>query len=142
MPELIREVHELLEVEARNALDSGWAELTVEETAIGPLLRLEPIKMAAAPLEINFDSDELALCSPGRKGMSCEFFSEDPEEIKAKVRALAAAVVAGLYAERMRRGSSELVATWPGPDGKEEATREPLLVSAGGDWRDLAYEPY
>lgn len=141
---LAQEIQDLIAVDARRALDSGWAELRLVEGDVGLSLHLEPMKLAAAPLEIYFDSVELVVCSPGRKGMGCEFFSQDPEEIKAKVLALAAAVVAGEYVERMRMGTSELAAEWPGPDGTEEAIREALITAGagGGEWTTIAYEPY
>lgn len=144
MLELTREIHDLIEVEAREALTSGWAELRMEDGEIGPMLHLEPAKLASAPLEIFFDSEELVVCSPGRKGMACEFFSEDREEIKERVRALAAAVVTGNYVERQSNASSELVAEWPGPQGTEKSVREALISSGygGGTWTTLAYEAY
>jgi hypothetical protein len=144
MLQLAQEIQDLIAVEARRALDSGWAELRLEEGDVGPSIHLEPIKLAAAPLEIYFDSTELVVCSPGRKGMSCEFFSQDPEEIKQQTLALAAAVVAGEYVERMQSGTSELAAEWPGPQGTEEATREALITAGagGGEWTTIAYEPY
>jgi len=138
------EIKEILEVEAREALDAGWAEVREEEAEIGLTLFLEPMKLAAAPLEVYFDSDQLLVCSPGRKDMICEFFSEDPEEIKRQVRALACAVVAGSYAERVQDGTTEIVAEWPGPDGTQQATRSLLAIRARGDasWREVRYEPY
>lgn len=144
MLELVREIQEMMEAEAQQALDSGWAEVRSEEGEIGPSLHLEPVKLASAPLDVFFDSVELVICSPGRKDMSCEFFSQDRAEIRERVRALAAAVVAGDYVERLRTGTSELVAEWPGPRGKEEAVREALISSGagGGDWATVAYEPY
>lgn len=139
-----REIQELIQVEAREALSSGWADLTLDEGEIGPSLHLEPVKLASAPLEIYFDSVELVICSPGRKGMSCEFFSDSEEKIKAQVRALAAAVVAGRYVEHLRDGTSELLAEWPGPEGKEQAIREALITSGagGGETTTIAYESY
>jgi hypothetical protein len=143
MLELAREIQELIEVEAQSALTSGWADLTVVENDVGTSLHLEPVKLSSAPLEIYFDSAELVVCSPGRKGLSCEFFSEDPEEIKERVRTLATAVVSGSYSERLRRGSSELLAEWPGLTGTEEAMREALIPSSGtGPWMTIAYEAY
>lgn len=144
MLQLAHEIHDLIAVEARQALDSGWAELRLVEGDVGPSLHLEPMKLAAAPLEVYFDSAELVVCSPGRKGMGCEYFSQDPDEIKTKVLALAAAVVAGEYVERMRMGTSELAAEWPGPDGTEEMIREALITAGagGGEWATVAYEPY
>jgi len=144
MLRLASEIQELIEVEAQDALASGWAELTLTDGDLGPSLRLEPVKMTCAPLEIYFDSEQLVICSPGRKGMSCEFFSEDRDEVKSRTLALAAAVVAGSYAERMRQGSSELEAEWPGPDGREKAVREPLIASGlgGGEWVGISYEQY
>lgn len=138
------EIREILEAEAREALDAGWAEVREEEGAIGLTLFLEPMKLAAAPLEVYFDSDQLLVCSPGRKDMICEFFSEDPEEIKLQVRALTCAVVAGTYAERVQDGTTETVAEWPGPDGTQQATRSLLAIKARGDasWREVNYEPY
>lgn len=143
MLELAYEIQELIEAEARDALASGWAELTIAEGDIGPSIHLEPMKISCAPLEIFFDSSQLVICSPGRKGLSCEFFSEDEDEIKRRVRALVAAIVTGKYVERMRTGSSELVAHWPGPDGREEVTREALVsMGMGSGWTTVDYEPY
>jgi hypothetical protein len=143
MLELAREIQEMIEVEAHSALTSGWADLTVIENEVGTSLHLEPVKLSSAPLEIYFDSSELVVCTPGRKGLSCEFFSDNPDEIKERVQALVAAVVAGSYKERLRRGSSELMADWPGPDGGEKATREPLIPASGvGPWTTVTYEPY
>lgn len=144
MLQMAQEMHDLIAVEAGRALDSGWADLRLEEGDVGPSIHLEPIKLAAAPLEVYFDSVELVMCSPGRKGMSCEFFSQDPEEIKEQVRALAVAVVAGEYVERLRAGTSELAAEWPGPQGTEKAIREALITAgaSGGEWTPIAYEPY
>ena len=44
----------------------------------------------------------------------------------------------------MRKGSSELVANWPGPSGKEEAVREALVTTGMGSdiWTTVSYEPY
>ena len=144
MLELAREIQDLIEEEARSALKAGWAELTVAEVDIGPSLHLEPVKLECAPLEIYFDSAQLVICSPGRKGMSCEFFSEVPGGVKDQVLALASAVVAGTYEERMRKGSSELVANWPGPTGKEEAVRHALVATGlgGNIWTTISYDPY
>jgi hypothetical protein len=138
------EIKEILEIEAREAIDAGWAEVREVEAEIGLTLHLEPLKTAAAPLEVYFDSDQLLVCSPGRKEMVCEFFSEDPEEIKRQVRALTGAVVAGSYAERVQQGTTEIVAIWPGPDGRQEATRSLLAMRRpdGDGWRDVSYEPY
>jgi hypothetical protein len=145
MLQLAHEIQELMEAEARDALASGWAEMRIEENDVGPSLHLEPVKLECAPLEVYFDSSQLVICSPGRKGMSCEFFSEhDPEEIKTRVHALVAAIVGGKYVERYRQGTSELRAEWPGPDGTEEGLREALITSGGGggDWHTVDYEPY
>jgi hypothetical protein len=142
--ELAVEIKEILETEAREPIAAGWAEVREEDAEIGLTLHLEPIKLAAAPLEVYFDSDLLLVCSPGRKDMVCEFFSEDPEEIKRQVRALTLAVVSGSYAERVQRGTTEIVAEWPGPDGREQATRSLLAIKArsGASWRKVSYEPY
>jgi hypothetical protein len=144
MLELALEIQKLIEVEARGALDAGWAELNVAEVDIGPSLHLEPVRLECAPLEIYFDSAQLVICSPGRKGMSCEFFSEVPGGVKDRVQALAAAVVTGTYEERTRKGSSELVASWPGPSGEEESAREALVSTGLGSniWTTISYEPY
>jgi hypothetical protein len=141
---LAAEIREILESEAQDALTAGWAEVREEEAEIGLTLYLEPMKLAAAPLEVYFDSDELLVCSPGRKDMVCEFFSEDPEEIKRQVRALAAAVVAGAYAERVQEGTTEIAAEWPGPEGKQQATRSLLALRRPGNdgWRAVDYEAY
>ncbi len=145
MSELAGQVLRLLEEEARDALASGWAELTVEEEhVLGHTLRLEPIKLAAAPLEIHFDSDVLLMCSPGRNQMLVEFFSEDPEEIRRSVHALAAAVVAGTYSERKKDGTTELEARWPSAEGMQRAART-LILLPGAErkpWREVPYEPY
>jgi len=141
---LAAEIREILDVEAHEALTAGWAEVREEEAEIGLTLYLEPMKLAAAPLEVYFDSDELLVCSPGRKDMVCEFYSEDTEEIKRQVRALAAAVVAGAYAERVQEGTTEIVAEWPGPEGKQQATRSLLALRRPGNdgWRVVDYEAY
>ena len=138
------EIKEILEGEAREALAAGWAEVREEEAEIGLTLFLEPMKFEAAPLEVYFDSDQLLVCAPGRNDMVCEFFSEDPEEIKRQVRALTAAVVSGSYGERVQDGTTEIVAKWPGPDGQQEATRSLLAIKRPGNdgWRDVTYEPY
>ncbi|HET7416211.1 MAG TPA: hypothetical protein VFJ61_01090 [Solirubrobacterales bacterium] len=144
MLNLEREIKEILEAQARDAVAAGWAEVRVVETGIGLTFHLEPIKPNAAPLEIYLDSEELVVCAPGRHDMVCEFFAEDPLEIKRQVEALAAAVVAGSYAERMKDGSMEVAAEWPGPDGPQEASRNVLsMVGAEGKpWRAINYEPY
>ena len=145
MTSLAVEIREILEAEAREALDAGWAEVREEEAEmVGLTLHLEPLKPEAAPLEVYFDSDQLLVCSPGRKEMTCDFYAEDPEEMKRQVRALCAAVVAGSYSERVREGTTEVVAEWPGPEGKEEATRTLLAVKLPGtnEWREVSYEPY
>lgn len=144
MAELTTEIKEALEAEAREAIAAGWAEVREEQAEIGLTLFLEPIKLTAAPLEVYFDSDQLLVCSPGRNDMVCEFFSEDPEEIKRQVRALTLAVVTGTYAERVQDGTTEIVAEWPGPDGTEQATRSLLAIRRPGEesWRTVAYEPY
>jgi hypothetical protein len=141
---LAAEIRKILEVEAREALAAGWAEVREEEAEIGLTLYLEPMKLAAAPLEVYFDSDELLVCSPGRKDMVCEFFSEDTAEIKRQVRALAAAVVTGGYAERVQEGTTEIVAEWPGPEGRQQATRSLLALRRPGNdgWRVVNYEAY
>ena len=123
---------------------SGWAEVTETENVSGLTLRLEPMKLGAAPLEIHFDSDLLLVCSPGRNNMVVEFFSEDPEEIKRGVRALAAAVVAGTYSERLKEGTTDVEAEWPGAEGVQRATRTVIAVPGTADnpWREVIYEPY
>jgi hypothetical protein len=144
MPELERQIQEILQEEARDALKAGWAELRVVEDPIGLTLHLEPMKLEAAPLEIHFDSDELLVCAPGRNDMVCDFFSEDPEELKVQVRALAVAVVSGAYCERLREGTPNVEAEWPGPDGIEKAERIVLAISLPGEGglREVSYEPY
>lgn len=141
---LAREVQEILEEEARVALDSGWAELRLEEGDAGPSLHLEPIKLESAPLELYFDSSELIVCSPGRNGIVVEFFTEDPGEISERAQALIAAVVAGSYAERVSDDSGEIVAEWPGPEGQEHARRSALGTAMGRpkSWRSVSYQPY
>ncbi|HEU4599599.1 MAG TPA: hypothetical protein VFS26_07625 [Solirubrobacterales bacterium] len=144
MLELAREVVRLLEEEARQPLGAGWAELRIEEDELGPTVFLEPMKIEAAPLEIYFDSEELAVCSPGRHGMVVEFFSDDQGEIKDLLRALAAAAVAGGYTERVSEGGAVTMAQWPGPDGPQRATRSGLgrPQPAGEAWREVTYDPY
>jgi hypothetical protein len=145
MPDLELEIQGVLEEEARDALAAGWAEVRVIESEIGLTLHLEPMKLKAAPLEIRFDSDELLICSPGRNHMVCEFFSEEPEELKVQVRALAAAVVSGRYFERKRKGSPNIEAEWPGPEGEMHKAEQVVLtlsVPGEGDWRTIGYEPY
>lgn len=144
MTSLADEIKEILGVAAGEALAAGWAEVREEEAEIGLTLYLEPMKLASAPLEVYFDSDQLLVCSPGRNDMVCEFFSEDPEEIKRQVRALTAAVVQGSYSERLQEGTTEIVADWPGPDGREQVTRSLLAMKPRGNerWRTVEYEPY
>ena len=144
MPELSDEIQEILEVEADRALTAGWAEVRVDEGDIGLTIYLEPMKLAAAPLEVYFDSDELLVCSPGRSNMVCEFYSENPEEIKVQVRALAAAVVSGNYTEKVTEGSIQIKGDWPGPTGMQRATRDVLNISTSKPqrWRSVTYEPY
>jgi len=145
MPGFENEIQEIIEEEAKAALAAGWAEVRIVESEIGLTIHLEPMKLDAAPLEIHFDSDELLVCSPGRQDMICEFFSEEPQELKEPVRALAAAVVSGKYFERKRKGSPNMEAEWPGPDGEmEQAERQVLALSVPGegDWYKITYEPY
>lgn len=142
MLQLAREVLELFEEETRQALEAGWAELRLEEDEIGPTIYLEPMKLDAAPLEVYFDSSELVICSPGRNGMVVEFFSDDPREIKEQVRALAAAAVAGRYAERLSEGGAVTMAQWPGPEGPRRATRSGIGWPQPKGWRTVTYEPY
>jgi hypothetical protein len=144
MSELTHEICELLEEEAQEAMDSGWAEVRRDENVTGVTLHLESAKLAAAPLEIHFDSDELLVCSPGRNHMVVEFFSDDPEEIKRQVRALAAAVVAGTYPERLKEGTTDVEAQWPGADGMERAVRTVIAIPGAEmkPWREVGYEPY
>ena len=144
MSALADEIKEILEAEARDVLAAGWAEVREEEAEIGLTLYLEPMKLSAAPLEVYFDSDQLLVCSPGRKDMICEFFSDDPEEIKRQVQALVAAVVEGSYSERVQEGTTEIIAEWPGPEGKQQVTRSLLALRRPGDdgWREIDYEPY
>lgn len=144
MSELVREIQGLLETEARDAIAAGWAEVRADEAAVGPTLHLEPMKLEAAPLEIYFDSDQLIVCYPGRNSMVVEFFSEDPGEIKPGVQALAAAVVAGNYAERLKQGTTDVEAEWPGPEGTQRATRSVITVPGTKDnpWRSVSYEAY
>ena len=139
---LAREVQEILEEEARQPLNAGWAEVRIDEGEIGLTLYLEPVKFEAAPLEIYFDSEELLVCSPGRNGMIVEFFSDDPNEIKERARALAAAAVAGSYSERLSAGGEVTMAQWPGPAGPERETRSGLGKPRPSSWRSVTYDPY
>lgn len=144
MSELVREIQELLEAEARDAIASGWAEVRVDEGAVGLTLHMEPMKLEAAPLEVYFDSDQLVVCYPGRNSMVVEFFSEDPGEIKPGVQALAAAVVTGSYSERLKQGTTDVEAEWPGPEGTQRATRSVITVPGTKDnpWQSISYEAY
>jgi hypothetical protein len=141
---LLGEIHTVIEAEARDAIAAGWAEVRIDEGAIGPTLHLEPMKLRAAPLEVYLDSDQLVVCYPGRNSMVVEFFSEDRVEISDGVRALAAAVVAGSYGERLKRGTTDVEARWPGPHGPQRARRSVISVPGTGDnpWREVDYEPY
>ncbi|HEX6456676.1 MAG TPA: hypothetical protein VF009_09185 [Solirubrobacterales bacterium] len=144
MSDLVDEIQDLLEAEARGPLGAGWAEVRLSEGAAGMTLHLEPMKLGAAPLEIYFDSDELVVCYPGRNSMVVEFFSEDPEEIKPQVQALTAAVVAGSYSERKKEGATDLEAEWPGIEGTQRAARTVIAVPGTKDnpWREISYEAY
>jgi hypothetical protein len=144
MSQLVSEIQDLLEAEARDAIAAGWAEVTFDEGAVGPTLHLEPMKLEAAPLEIYFDSDQLIVCYPGRNSMVVEFFSEDPGEIKPGVKALAAAVVSGSYSERLKQGTTDVEAEWPGPEGMQRAARSVITVPGSKDnpWHDVSYEAY
>lgn len=144
MSDLVSEIQDLLEAEAQDSLASGWAEVRLSEPVIGPTLHLEPMKIRAAPLEVHFDSDQLLVCYPGRNSMVVEFFSEDPEEIKPQVRALAAAVVGGRYCERKQEGTTEVEARWPDDGGIQRATRSLIKVPGreSNVWREIAYEAY
>jgi hypothetical protein len=144
MSQLVSEIQELLATAARDPIDAGWAELREDEDAIGPTLHLEPMKLNAAPLEVYFDSDQLVICYPGRNSMVVEFFSEDPEEIKPQVHALAAAVVTGAYAERKKKGTTDIEAEWPGPEGTQRATRTVIAVpgTENNPWRSIPYDAY
>ena len=144
MSQLVSEIQNLLEAEARDAIDAGWAEVRDAEGTVGPTLHLEPMKLEAAPLEVYFDSDQLVICYPGRNSMVIEFFAEDPEEIKPGVQALAAAVVSGNYSERLKEGTTDVEAEWPGPEGTQRATRSVITVPGAKDnpWRSVTYEPY
>jgi hypothetical protein len=143
MSDLGVQIQSVLEEEARDALGSGWAELS-ESDEIGLTFHLEPIKLGAAPLEIHFDSDELLVCYPGRNHMNVDFFSDDPEEIKRQVRALTIAVVSGSYGERLKRGTTEVEAEWRGPDGPQRASRKVVQVPGAERvaWRAVEYEAY
>jgi hypothetical protein len=143
LDQLVREVQTALEEAARDSLASGWAELRSSQE-VGPTLHLEPMKMSAAPLEVHFDSDELILCTPGRNAMLCEFFAEDCDDLPGAVRALAAAVVAGEYRERLKEGSVQIEAEWPGPDGPELVQHDVLEMPGAEkrDWRQIDYDPY
>lgn len=144
MSQLVSEIEQILESEARDAIAAGWAEVREDEEAIGPTLHLEPMKLDAAPLQVYFDSDQLVICYPGRNSMVVEFFSEDPEEIKPQVQALAAAVVAGTYSERKKKGTTDVEAEWPGPEGTQRATRTVIAVPGTQDnpWDDVNYDAY
>jgi hypothetical protein len=144
MSDLPLEIQFILEEEACDALAAGWAEVRLDEEGIGPTLHLEPMKLQAAPLEVYFDSDQLVICYPGRHSMVAEFFSEDPEEIKPQVRGLAAAVVAGTYAERRKEGTTEVEAEWPGPWETQRSSRRVIAVPGAEKvpWSAVEYEPY
>lgn len=144
MSEFAGQIRSLLEVEACEAVESGWAEVSETENVAGLTLRLEPMKLTAASLEVHFDSDQLLVCAPGRNHMVVEFFSEDTREIERGVRALSAAVVAGSYRERLKRGTTDVEAEWPGVDGPQRAARRVIAVpgAENNPWREVAYEPY
>jgi hypothetical protein len=144
MSDLGLQIQSLLEEEAGRALSAGWASVQETNDVVGLTLHLEPIKIEAAPLEVHFDSDELLMCYPGRNHMVVEFLSEDPEEIKRQVRALAAAIVSGSYGERTKKGSTEVEAEWPGPEGPQRASRKVIHVpgAEGNEWRRVSYEAY
>lgn len=145
MSDLGLQIQELLEEEAKQAVGAGWAEVREDDSVIGLTLHLEPMKLEAAPLEIHFDSDVLLMCYPGRNSMLVEFFSEDPEEIKRQVRALAVAIVGGSYGERLKEGTTEVEAEWPGPEGQpQRASRKVVHVpgSETREWREVEYESY
>lgn len=144
MSEFVYEIQSLLEEEARAALTAGWAEVQVDDVAIGPTIHLEPVKLEAAPLEVYFDSDQLVVCYPGRHSMVVEFFSEDGEEIKRQVRALAAAIVGGSYGERFKERTTEVEAEWPGPEGTQRASRSVITVPGAErmPWTAVVYEAY
>lgn len=144
MSELERQIQALLEELADDAIRSGWAEVTADDNIAGLTLRLESMKPGTAPLEVHFDSDLLLVCAPGRHNMVVEFFSEDPEEIKRGVQALTAAVVAGTYWERLKEGTTDVEAEWPGVEGKQRATRRLIAMpgSENNPWREIRYEPY
>jgi hypothetical protein len=143
LDQLVREVQTALEEAARDSLAAGWAELRSSDE-VGPTLYLDPMKPTAAPLEVHFDSDQLILCTPGRNGMICEFFAEECDDLPGGVRALAAAVVAGEYRERLKVGSVQIEAEWPGPNGPEVVGHK-VLEMPGADkkgWRRVSYEPF
>jgi hypothetical protein len=144
MSDLGLQIQELLEAEAKQALSAGWAEVREEDGVVGLTLHLEPIKLQAAPLEIHFDSDLLLVCYPGRNNMVVDFFSEDPDEIKQQVRALVVAVVGGSYGERLKEGTTEVEAEWPGPDGPQRASRKVVQVPGAEavEWRAVEYDAY
>jgi hypothetical protein len=144
MSELELEIRELLEEEGRQALTAGWAEVREVEGVTGLTLHLEPVKLAAAPLEVHFDSDQLLVCYPGRNNMVVEFFTDDAEEMKRQVRALAVAVVDGSYGERVKEGATEVEAEWPGPAGPQRASRRVVQVpgTETNEWRPVEYEEY
>jgi hypothetical protein len=145
MSDLGLQIQELLEAEASQALGAGWAEVREDESAIGLTLYLEPMKLEAAPLEIHFDSDQLLVCYPGRNSMVVEFFSEDSEEIKRQVRALVVAIVGGSYGERLREGTTEVEAEWPGPEGQPQRASRKVIHVPGSEskaWRPVEYDSY
>ncbi|HEU4706946.1 MAG TPA: hypothetical protein VFS64_07155 [Solirubrobacterales bacterium] len=144
MSDLGVQIQSMLEEEAGQALSAGWAELRESDNVVGLTFHLEPMTIGAAPLEVHFDSDELLVCYPGRNNMVVEFFSEDPEEIERQVRALAVAVVSASYGERVKEGTTEVEAEWPGPDGPQRASRKVVQVPGAEAvaWRAVEYEAY
>lgn len=143
LDQLVREIQAVLEEAARESLAAGWAELR-SEFDVEPALFLEPMKMEAAPLQIHFDSEDMLLCTPGRSGMICEFFTEEGDDLHACVRGLSTAVVAGTYSERLKEGSVAIEAKWPEPDKEVVMLHNVLEVPGSKDkgWRSVSYEPF
>ncbi|HMI81997.1 MAG TPA: hypothetical protein VK480_09450 [Solirubrobacterales bacterium] len=143
LDQLVREIRAILQEAARESLSAGWAELR-SEFDVEPALFLEPMRLEAAPLVVHFDSEDMLLCSPGRSGMMCEFFTEEGDDLHASVRGLATAVVAGNYSERVRLGSVAIEAKWLAEEREVTMLHNVLEVPGSTDkgWRSVSYEPF
>jgi hypothetical protein len=53
-------------------------------------------------------------------------------------------VVSGSYSERLKQGTTDVEAEWPGPEGVQRATRSVITVPGTQDnpWRSVGYDAY